>query len=106
MPLPRISDKVHTGNMRGEQKQLPDLLGQDFALIAWSKREGSQGMYAVIQAASLTDDLEPDGDKPFWFITGAANVMEALERIGNDLPVVCSIDRKKSKAGRSFYTIA
>jgi len=106
MALPRISDKVHTGQMKGRKITLGEMLDQDFALVAFNTREGSQGEYACVQACGLTDDLEPDDARPFWFLTGAKSIMDALRLIGDNLPVIASIGQVTSKAGRKVYTIA
>ncbi len=106
MPLSRISEVVSVGKLLGEQVKVREKKGKD--IVVWGVRF-QKGMkdqdYAVVQCFEPTKDGEIDKGRPFWFTCGAANLVDALRRAENLLPLLMRVDEVKSKGGRMVLTI-
>jgi len=103
---PRISDVVHTGQMVGEKLLVKNLLDVDMLVTSVAFRPGQGGRdFAIIQAERLPDPVTGEAGAEFWFVCGGQNVVDALKKAEQSLPLVCKIGRTTSAKGRPVYTI-
>lgn len=88
-------------DVEGTQRNLEELVGRVIVIEQFGLRPSQYGKdrdYATVQIVN-------DNGEKAWFNTGSGPILEALNQIGDKLPVRCKIESRKSEKGQRYFTL-
>lgn len=94
-------------DVEGPQRNVEELVGRVIVIERFGLRPSEYGKdkdgkptkeYATVQI------INDNGEKA-WFNTGSGPILEALNQIGDKLPVRCKIESRKSEKGQRYFTL-
>lgn len=93
----RISELLYGIAPEGDQVKLASIEGADVLVKSFGTWEGDLG-------TSATVNIEQDG-RAAWFITASSIIVDALERVKDELPLTARFMKRVGASGRGYWTI-
>jgi len=96
-PLKRASELLLGVEVEGEQVRLEELADRNVVVKSVGFFDSDLGPSAAVVV--LIDD------EPAWFITASGILMEAFDKLKDQMPFVAKFVHKTSGSGRRYWTV-